>query len=67
MKNRLLFCVMTTLLVLCSALFAKYSSLKRNEDAVAVISYIVERGSESGITFTDLAQKVDSVLNEVKA
>lgn len=67
MKNSLLFCVMITLLVLCSALFARYGSEKRNNDAVAAMSYMGKEDSGAGITFTDLAQRVDSVLNGGKA
>lgn len=69
MKNRLLISLMITSVAVCGAVFARYSTQKKetayDRDAVQIMSYVTENEAESsGITFGDLAKKVDSLVND---
>ena len=68
-KNRLLISLMITCVAVCSALFARYSTQNKEQaydgEAVQIMSYVYDDEEEpSGITFSDLAKKVESLVND---
>ena len=64
MKNNILFKTLFTLLVVCSALFAKYySEYSKHNECVAVMAQSAKRKGCENITFTDLAERLNDVVN----
>ena len=64
MKSSLLFKFLFTLLIVCSAYFARYVSEHcYKEEAVFVMSQNGADCSRESITFTDLAMTVNSLAN----
>ena len=58
---------MITLLVMCSALFARHGLQKNGGDVVPVMSYNTEFTERAGVTFTDLAERVNEMIVGVTA
>ena len=59
--------VFITVLVICSMLFAKYSiEQRKGEDAITVMAYGNGKSNKINITFSDLAEKIDTVIGGEK-
>ena len=65
MEKRTIFQVFITAVAIFSMFFAKYSAEQKKNDSVAVMAYGNKINSGTNITFSDLAEKIETMVDGV--